>query len=196
VERIVYHSVLHPQTEAMPHHWHKMQVESLLFESGLVYTVLQPASYMQNVLNNWHSIVTEGVYAVPYPPETRLGMVDLDDVASATAIVLADRRHDAATYELAGPEALSQTEVAEILSHRLGRPVRAVELSLDEWAARARASGLGEYQIDVLRQMFVYYGRFGFWGNPQVLTQLLGRAPTTFDAFVARTIRGHSTLAT
>jgi NAD(P)H dehydrogenase (quinone) len=186
VERIVYHSVLHPQVEAMPHHWNKMRVEALLFESGLAYTILQPASYMQNVLAGWHAIVKEGVYAVPYSVETRLGMVDLEDVAAAAAIVLADRRHDGATYELAGPEALTQTEVAEILTRWLGRPVRVVQISLNEWAARAQSSGLGEYQISALLKMFAYYGRFGFWGNPAALTQVLGRTPTTLEAFVAR----------
>ncbi|MFN8458488.1 MAG: NmrA family NAD(P)-binding protein [Anaerolineae bacterium] len=48
--RSVYHSVLHPHTEKMPHHWHKLRVEELLFESGLEWTILQPAAYMQNVL--------------------------------------------------------------------------------------------------------------------------------------------------
>ncbi len=28
VKRFVYHSVLHPQIEAMPHHWAKMQTET------------------------------------------------------------------------------------------------------------------------------------------------------------------------
>ena len=53
VERFVYHSVLHPQIEAMPHHWAKMRVEELLFQSGLDATILQPAPYMQNVLAQW-----------------------------------------------------------------------------------------------------------------------------------------------
>jgi hypothetical protein len=33
--RLVYHSVLHPQTEQMPHHWHKLRVEEMLLESRL-----------------------------------------------------------------------------------------------------------------------------------------------------------------
>ena len=83
VWHFVYHSVLHPQTEAMPHHWHKMRVEEMLLESGLDFTILQPAAYMQNVLAGWTAIVEEGIYRVPYPVETRLGMVDLNDVAAA-----------------------------------------------------------------------------------------------------------------
>ena len=41
VERLVYHSVLHPQTEAMPHHWHKLRVEERLFEG----VVARPAPH-------------------------------------------------------------------------------------------------------------------------------------------------------
>ncbi|HMD82821.1 MAG TPA: NmrA family NAD(P)-binding protein, partial [Anaerolineales bacterium] len=56
VEHFVYHSVLHPQAEMMNHHWQKMRVEEALFESGLPFTILQPAPYMQNLLSNWKSI--------------------------------------------------------------------------------------------------------------------------------------------
>jgi len=33
VSHFVYHSVLHPQTEDMPHHWQKLRVEEYLFKS-------------------------------------------------------------------------------------------------------------------------------------------------------------------
>jgi uncharacterized protein YbjT (DUF2867 family) len=189
VEHLVYHSVLHPQVEAMPHHWLKMRVEEQLFESGLSYTILQPAAYMQNVLAYWEAIVEQGLYAVPYAVETRLGMVDLEDVAEAAAIVLTTAGHAEATYELAGAEVMSQTEVAAHLSQGLGRPVRAETVPLDVWEHRARASGLGDYQVETLVKMFRYYEWHGFWGNARVLGGLLGRSPTSFDAFVARSAR-------
>jgi NAD(P)H dehydrogenase (quinone) len=66
VEHFVYHSVLHPQTERMTHHWQKLRVEEMLFESGLPFTILQPAPYMQNLLAVWKSIVEEGELRVPY----------------------------------------------------------------------------------------------------------------------------------
>ena len=102
VEHFVYHSVLHPQTEAMPHHWQKLRVEESILESGLPFTILQPAAYMQNVLAYRDRIVEDGVYAVPYAVETRLSMVDLEDVAAVAALVLAGPGHASATYELAG----------------------------------------------------------------------------------------------
>ncbi|MCK6585646.1 MAG: NmrA family NAD(P)-binding protein, partial [Anaerolineales bacterium] len=60
VEHFVYHSVLHPQTEKMKHHWQKLRVEEMLFESGLPFTILQPGPYMQNLLAGWRNIVEEG----------------------------------------------------------------------------------------------------------------------------------------
>ena len=186
VERFVYHSVLHPQTEAMPHHWQKLRVEELIFESGLSYTILQPAAYMQNVLAYWKPIVEQGIYPIPYAVETRLGMVDLEDVAEVAALVITEPGHAGAIYELAGAEVLSQAEVAQILAQQLGRPICAQAVPLEEWEGRARASGLGEYQIETLLRMFRYYERHGFWGNPNVLTWLLHRPPTTFAAFVER----------
>jgi uncharacterized protein YbjT (DUF2867 family) len=190
VKHFVYHSVLHPQVESMPHHWRKMRVEERLFESGLPYTILQPAAYMQNVLALWDQVVEQGIYPVPYAGETRLGMVDLEDVAEAAVIVLTETEHLGATYELAGAEVLSQAQVASILGRQLGRPVRAECVPLEVWGHRARESGLGDYQVEALTKMFRYYEQHGFWGNPRVLSWLLGRPPTAFAAFVQRSEAG------
>jgi uncharacterized protein YbjT (DUF2867 family) len=189
VEQFVFHSVMHPQTEAMSHHWNKLRVEEALFESGLAYTILQPASYMQNVLAGWRTITERGVYTVPYTVEARMSMVDLEDVAQAAAVVLTEPGHLGATYELAGPEVLTQTQVAETLSKHLKRPVRAEQITIEAWIRQAQTSGMGEYQIETLVKMFQYYDRNGFWGNPHALTSLLGRTPTKFEAFIEGTMR-------
>jgi uncharacterized protein YbjT (DUF2867 family) len=189
VEQFVYHSVLHPQTEAMSHHWHKLRVEERLFESGLGYTILQPSAYMQNVLAHWDRILKQGIYPIPYAAETRLGMVDLEDVAAAAAVVLTEPGHAGATYELAGEEVLSQTEVAAILSQTLGQPVQAEVVPIEVWRRGAEASGLSDDQIETLISMFRYYEHHGFWGNSHVLRWLLCRPPTAFAAFVERIVR-------
>jgi NAD(P)H dehydrogenase (quinone) len=190
VDHFVFQSVFHPQTEAMPHHWNKLRVEEALFASRLPYTILQPAPYMQNVLAGWLTITERGVYTVPYPVETRLSLVDLEDVAQAAAVVLRSAGHREAIYELVGSPAMAQTEVAAALAEQLGRPVAAVTESVDTWEKRARAGGLGEAQISTLRRMFEYYAQYGLPGNPNVLGWLLGRPPTTFAAFAARVARG------
>ena len=187
IKHLVYHSVLHPQVEAMPHHWLKMRVEEQIFASGLDYTILQPAAYMQNVLAQRESVVGRGVYPVPYAAGTRLGMVDLEDVAEVAAKVLTEPGHKGATYELCGPEALTQTEIAGLMGQQLGQAVQAQAVPLETWRQQAQASGLGLYQVETLVRMFEYYERHGLWGNPNVLACLLGRQPTSLADFLVRT---------
>jgi uncharacterized protein YbjT (DUF2867 family) len=186
VERFVYHSVFHPQIEAMPHHWNKMRAEELIFTSGLSYTILQPCAYMQNVLGYWPQISTQGIYPVPYSVDARLSVVDLEDVAQIAANVLVDPGHTGATYELCGPEPLTQVEVADCLSRELGKPVQAVAVALPAWEKQARASGLNDYARQTLIKMFEYYDHYGLVGNPTVLAWLLKRQPTLFADFVQR----------
>ncbi|MHC1782887.1 MAG: SDR family oxidoreductase [Anaerolineaceae bacterium] len=188
VERFVYHSVLHPHVEDMPHHWFKMRVEELLFKSALNFTILQPVAYMQNILGYWNQINNQGLYPVPYPPETRLGMVDLANVAEAAAEVLTTGGHTNAIYELCGSEALSQVEVADILSRKLNRTVKAERVLIEIWEVQARGSGMDEYAIGTLIKMFNYYEMYGFMGNPRTLSGLIGHSPTTFSEFIDRTL--------
>jgi NAD(P)H dehydrogenase (quinone) len=189
IERFVFHSVLHPHVEAMPHHWQKARVEELIFASGLPFTILQPTAYMQNVAAAWEEIVTQGRYPVPYSLETCLSLVDLEDVACAAALVLTEPGQIGATIELVGTPAMTQLEIAETLSGQLGRPVTAEVVPREAWARRARAAGLGDYQVMALTKMFHYYEEFGLMGNSNALRGLLGRQTATFAEFVERIVR-------
>jgi NAD(P)H dehydrogenase (quinone) len=186
VTRFVYHSVLHPQIEAMPHHWQKMRTEEMLFAKGLDLTILQPTAYMQNLLGAFPGILAEGVFRVPYPVTARLSLVDLRDVAETAALVLTGDDHIGATYELAGTEPLSQTEVAAAIGTALDRPVLVEAESVASWQARARAGGMGEYECVTLAAMFRYYAAHGLIGNSRILESLLGRKPNHLGEFLRR----------
>jgi NAD(P)H dehydrogenase (quinone) len=191
VSRMVYHSVLHPQIEAMPHHWNKLRVEEMLFSSGLDITILQPTAYMQNILAEWDRMVSSGIFSVPYPVETRLSLVDLEDIAEAAAAVLTNSRHSGATYELVGTPPLSQIEIAETFGMVLKKAVRAEAEPIESWEQRARAAGMDDYSRETLTKMFRAYARDGLTGNPNVLGWLLGRPPASLADFAARIAAAH-----
>jgi NAD(P)H dehydrogenase (quinone) len=186
VSRFVYHSVLHPQIEAMPHHWNKMRVEEMLFSSRLDVTVLQPAAYMQNILAEWDRMAGSGVYRAPYPTETRISLVDLEDVAEAAVTVLTNSLHSLATYELVGTLPVSQIEIAATFSRALNKPVRAETEAIESWDHRAKAAGMNDHARETLIKMFRIYARDGLVGNPNVLGWLLERPPTSLEDFAAR----------
>src|ERR1700750_153311 len=49
VGHFVFSSVFHPQMRDMDHHFSKLVVEEALIDSGLSFTILQPAMFMQNI---------------------------------------------------------------------------------------------------------------------------------------------------
>lgn len=182
VERFVFHSLCHSQIEALPNHWWKLRVEEKIKESGLNFTILQPTPYMQNVLGQWQNIMERGAYEIPYQPTTKLGMVDLADLAEVAAKVLTtEKTYDWATYELAGPEVLTQHDVLETIRRVTGREIRLEILSREDWCNRARKGGMAERAVEVFYKMFGFMEEYGFWGNPGVLEWLLGRPARRFE---------------
>jgi uncharacterized protein YbjT (DUF2867 family) len=189
VEHFVYHSVLHPQTETMNHHWQKLRVEEMLFESGLPFTILQPAPYMQNLLASWKNIIEDGILRVPYSVNSKFSLVDLEDVAEAAKIALTEPNHKNAIYELTGTSPMSHVEVAEIFGNILNRDVRAEREEIRD--GRLRVTGMSAYALEMLVKMFEYYDKWGLTGNPNVLQWLLKREATSLETFVEKTAKEH-----
>lgn len=189
VGRFVYHSVVAPQIEAMPHHWDKLRVEALLIGSGLDYTILQPAVYMQNLAFQWRDVSERGEYPQPYSPGARLTLVDVHDLAAAAARVLTEPGWEHGTFELASADTLDRHAMCATIAGVIGRPVRATTVALADWR-RATAPRLGQAATDRLEAMFRYYDRHGLAaGSPRALSSMLGRPPTGFADFVERFAR-------
>lgn len=187
VKHFVYHSVLHPQTENMRHHWQKLRVEEMLFESGLPFTILQPAPYMQNLLGGWKSIREDGVLRVPYSIQSKFSFIDLQDVAEAAKIVLTTSGHEYATYELAGTLPMSHAEAAEIIGRVVKREIRAEKEEIAHW--KLHAGVVNQYALESLVGMFAYYDQWGLMGNPNVLKWVLKREPTSLEMFIRRILK-------
>jgi NAD(P)H dehydrogenase (quinone) len=188
VSSFIYHSVLHPQIAQMQHHWNKLLVEQEIFTSGLNYSIVQPTAYMQNILGYWAKITSEGLYAPPYSAQTRLGMVDLNDVATAAAKICLGQEYRGGVFELVGSPAYSQSEVAELISQKICRNVLVAAQPRSEWETAMRNNRMDDYSVQTLLKMFEYYENFGMWGSPFVLRSILGRSPTSFSQFIDRVI--------
>ena len=186
VGRFVLYSVLHPILADVPHHDRKLQAERYLVDSGLPFTILQPGRYMQHLVPIWKTVLATGVHSMPFSVTSKFSVADLADLAEASARVMTEPGHDGATYELAGPQALSQDNMAAILSTLLERPIRAEAKPADQMCQEAEASGVPAERIATLVKMNAHYDSHGLVGNPNVLRWMLGRDPNDFTSFVRR----------
>ncbi|NBD25012.1 SDR family oxidoreductase [Paenibacillus glycinis] len=190
VEHFVFHSVIHPVIQEMPHHHKKLMVEELLVNSGIPYTIIQPGILMQNILESWKPLSEEGIFRQKYftTQETHIGMIDLDDLAEAAAIILTRPGHAWASYEFSGPENLSLSDMTAAMEQHFGREIKVETPPDDMFAAQLKKRGSGDYQINTTLTMFQHYNEHGSVGNSNVLTWILGRKPNDFSSFILRTL--------
>ena len=183
VVRVVYHSVAAAYAPAMPHHLAKARAEDVVRRSAFDWSVVQPCAYVQNLVPLLRS-GADGL-EVPYAVDRRFGLVDLADVADATAAVLLDDGHVGATYELGGPALVTVADVAREAGALLGRTLEAVRLDPDAWAA-GPGSTLDARERDGLLAMYRYYDAHGLPTGARVLRDLLGRESTTLRETLVR----------
>jgi uncharacterized protein YbjT (DUF2867 family) len=186
VDRFVLYSVLHPLLSDVPHHDRKLRAERYLIDSGIAYTILQPGRYMQHLTPIWKSVLATGVHNMPFSATSKFNVVDLSDLAEACARVMIEAGHEGATYELGGPQSLSQNDMAAILTKLLGRPIRAEGKPIEQMRREAQAAGMPAERIETMCMMNAHYDAHGLVGNPNVLRWLLGRPLNDFAGFVER----------
>ena len=188
VKHFVYSSVLHAIITDLVQHEIKRDVEEYLLAAGMDFTILQPANFMLPF--RLKPVFEDATFRLTWSLDRRQSMVDLEDVADAAALVLGEpERHIGATYELAGPGRLTAHDIGAILTGVMGRPIAVEQIDTTAFV-RARFGGSDsvtfQYQEKAARAIAARYSAHDFVGNPNVLTWLLGRAPTSFEAFARR----------
>jgi uncharacterized protein YbjT (DUF2867 family) len=186
VQHFVFSSVLHAIITDLVQHEIKRDLEEYLISSGLEFTILQPANYMLD--HRLKPAFAQGVFRLSWALDRYQSMVDLGDVTEVAAAVLAESDHHAgATYELVAPGRYTAHDLAKIISAVAGREVVTEQIDSEVFLrASLGADSPTEfpYQARLLRAISKRYSSHDFIGNPNVLTWLLGREPTTFEQFV------------
>ena len=188
VKHFVFSSVLHAIITDLVQHEIKRDAEEHLLASGLEYTILQPSNYMLPL--KLIPVFREGVFRLSWSLERHQSVVDLDDVTDVALKVLTEGEpHWGATYELVGEGRYTAHDLGAIIAAVVGRPIGVEEIDGDTYLKAVLGDvdpGEVPHQARVLRAITARYSAHDFIGNPNVLTWLLGRRPTSFAQFVAR----------
>jgi uncharacterized protein YbjT (DUF2867 family) len=181
VRKFVFSGVIHPSISAMTNHAAaKLPVEEALYSSELDFTVLQPARFMQNFERSWDDIVEHDRLTQPYSLSAKMCSVDYRDVAEVAALAMTGNELSYGTFELSAPGMEDSYQTAETLSDVLGRPITAVQIPLDQFAAQLPE---GAFR-DGMKRMMAHYDKHGLpGGNPLVLRSILGREPRSLKDY-------------
>ena len=200
VKHLVFSSVLHAIIGDLIQHRDKLAIEQRIVTSRLNFTILQPTNYM---LPAWPNPVFEtGVFRLWYSLAPRQSLIILEDYAEAAAKVICEgNRHYGATYELSSADCLTGYEIADTFARVTGRPIKAEEVSPEDFflkyrkhpsveARRATGQTVGvedfKYEFEVFRTIGECYAKHDFVGNPNVLTWLLGRKPMSVEDYLVK----------
>jgi uncharacterized protein YbjT (DUF2867 family) len=164
--------------------WHR-KVEDKLTASGLGYTILRPNGFLQNIVTyNAPSIRSQNAFYAAMG-EAEVSYLDVADIAVVAANALAGGAHANKTYELNGPEAVSNQEIAARISKIAGRTVNFV--NIPESAQREAMLGMGmpDWQVTAILELQQYYVQGGGAKTDGLLESLIGRDPITLDQYLS-----------
>jgi uncharacterized protein YbjT (DUF2867 family) len=179
VAHFVYSSVgSADRNTGIPHFeskWHIEQtVRSLKFPS---YAILRPVAFMDIFTSPWFLPgILEGKLLIGVKPTTRVQMIAVDDIGRFG--LLAFEQHEkmnGVALDIAGDEH-TMPEAAEIIGRAMGRPIRYVQMPIEEVRKMSEDSALN----------LEWFDRVGFNVNIPALSQKYGVRLTTLPEWAGQ----------
>ncbi len=159
-------------------------VEEGLAASGIPHAILRPGSFMQNFLGTAETIRGQDQF-YGSSGDGKIAMIDAWDIAAVAVALLTGEEHAGGVYPLTGPEALSNTEAAAVISEVVGREIRYVDVSGDAFKAVLLEAGLEEWLADDLVTLNDLLAEGAEARVTDDVERVTGRPARTFAQFVA-----------
>jgi len=186
VQHVIYTSLVAPLPRRIlfqDHFW----TEVFLASSKLNWIVLRNQIYTEvSITNNLKIALESGVFYSASGNGKR-AYIARDDCALAAAIVLlSPQGHEKMIYNITGSEALTEKDVAKLISEVKGKKVECVNLPFAEYMEKAK-SGIPEIYHGITES----YEKHAFDGHEELITldyvNITGRQPTTFKTVLEQT---------
>ena len=167
--------------------------EDRIKDSGVPWTFLRPNGFMQNmVIYNARTVQEQSAF-YGSQGEGKVSHVDIRNVAAVAVRVLIEDGHVGRTYTLTGPEALSNSRIAEILSATLGRQIKYGNLPPEQMKQALLGAGVPEWNANGILDLETLYRDGGASSVTGDVELVLRRQPITYEQFArdyASSLRG------
>ncbi len=170
------------ESSIIPHH----KIEKLIVHSGIPYTFLRPAYFMQNFTTTLKADIIKNLRIFLPAGKAKFTIIDVEDVGKATVpIILSPTEHVNKAYELTNEEQLSFAEMAQTISEASNKTIRFISPNLIQFFIQKRKE---EVPINFIFVMILLHYFPRFQATPKTtdwVKKLTGQKPKTFNEFVA-----------
>ena len=131
-------------------------VESILSEASPNVVHLRPGSFMENHLADVPTIAGAGAIYSPLPPNAPMATIATRDIADVAATYLLGANWTGQkVHELRGPRDLTGVESASLIAKGIDKPVKYVEVSIEQAREAMAQAGLPDFVVDLYSEMLV-----------------------------------------
>lgn len=187
IEMFVYTSTLHANISPLMLAREHRQTENALKASGLPCVILRNGWYNENYAMTISTASRHGV--VSCAGEGRISAASRTDYASAAARVLMDIECVGNTYELAGDESFTMSELADAIAQASGKKVTFTNISQREQVATLAAAGIPDPLPELLADSDAGAAKGGLFDESKTLSHLIGRATTPIAVTIAEVLK-------
>jgi len=127
VEHFIFNSVSDAnQSTGIPHFESKFKIEKHLDASGLNYTIVAPAYFMDNIFFPYvfDAVKNEGLLKIAMPEDTKLQQISVEDIGKFVGIVVNEREGMFGQRINIAGDSISGNDVAKVLTKVLGKEVK------------------------------------------------------------------------
>ena len=180
VPYLAYTSLLRANTSPLGLAQEHRETEKLIQDSGLRYTFLRNNWYSENYLAGVaHTIEIGALFGAAQ--DGRISSASRIDYAEAAARVLTSTVHDNQTYELAGSQSFSLSELATLIGQAASKTINYQNLSAEEYTQGLIQASLPAGLVEVIVDADIQTIQGAMYSDSQDLEQLIGRKTTNIQ---------------
>jgi uncharacterized protein YbjT (DUF2867 family) len=180
VKHVVKLSVIHSLSGMTVGKWHGA-IDEALKKSGMAWTILLPGGFMQNFVNG-SAPRPDGNMYLPVG-NAKVAYVDTRDIAAVAVKALTEPGHEGKEYTLTGPEDLSYSEMAAIITEASGRQIRHVDVPPEAARQGMMSAHMPEWMVEIILEINAWAKASQGGEITTTVKDVLGRPAHTFREF-------------
>ena len=160
----------------------KTGIEEAVAASGVGYTILRPAWFVQNLWGA-REYLEQGVVSMPWPGDMVWAATDIEDIVTA-AVAFLERGPASRGFDVHIPGGVTGEQIAEAAAKVLGHDVsyHEAQVSTREYV---EAFPISDAHKDAYAELFDYFRSTTYVGNPGPITETLDSfEPRGVEAFL------------